>query len=329
MEADARVPLLHRVPDADAGAELDVVRAANARDVGHQVEQAELERAEQALAVPVGHQVVLGAEQHRNRMHVRVESERVRVRVVLEADAGRRAQLRHHRVLADDQQAAADSVHVAVVADREGEVAVHADPELLLLAAAGDRRGPARAVGARRAGETEENGHRGHRQFLHFDLLLERDAAHRALLRSLGWLFRQYGHLQCALNARKCSGNRSPRPLSHPALRARYRARVGLAFVTHPDCLLHEMGEDHPERPERLRAIEDRLISARPDYVPSRYHAPPAPRAQPPPVPEPDYVAAIHRLSPDAGLLQIDPDTAMNPHTLQAALRAAGAAVLA
>ena len=118
-------------------------------------------------------------------------------------------------------------------------------------------------------------------------------------------------------------------PSLAPRLRARYRARVGLAFVTHPDCLLHEMGEDHPERPERLGAIEDRLISSRLDYVTSRYEAPLATRAQLLRVHDPDYVDAIHRLSPDVGLLQIDPDTAMNPHTLQAALRAAGAAVLA
>ena len=30
-------------------------------------------------------------------------------------------------------------------------------------------------------------------------------------------------------------------------------------LLTHPDCLLHDMGEGHPERPDRLRAIEDAL----------------------------------------------------------------------
>src|SRR5437899_5224367 len=34
-------------------------------------------------------------------------------------------------------------------------------------------------------------------------------------------------------------------------------------------------------------------------------------------------------MAPSAGMVQIDPDTAMSPHTLRAALRAAGAAVLA
>ncbi|HYS09657.1 MAG TPA: histone deacetylase family protein [Myxococcales bacterium] len=102
-----------------------------------------------------------------------------------------------------------------------------------------------------------------------------------------------------------------------------------VAFVTHPDCFLHEMGEDHPERPERLSAIEDRLISSRLDYVTSRYDAPLATREQLLRVHDPDYVDALERMTPASGLRQIDPDTAMNPHTLRAALRAAGAAVLA
>ena len=30
-------------------------------------------------------------------------------------------------------------------------------------------------------------------------------------------------------------------------------------YFTHPDCLLHEMGEWHPECPQRLTAIDDQL----------------------------------------------------------------------
>jgi len=29
------------------------------------------------------------------------------------------------------------------------------------------------------------------------------------------------------------------------------------AFITHADCMKHDMGGFHPERPERLSAIED------------------------------------------------------------------------
>ncbi|MCS7008270.1 MAG: histone deacetylase family protein, partial [Gaiellaceae bacterium] len=42
-----------------------------------------------------------------------------------------------------------------------------------------------------------------------------------------------------------------------------------------------------------------------------------------------EYVRAIRAAAPERGLVHLDPDTAMNPHTLDAALRAAGAAVLA
>ena len=31
-------------------------------------------------------------------------------------------------------------------------------------------------------------------------------------------------------------------------------------YFTHPDCRKHEMGPGHPECPERLDAIEDRLL---------------------------------------------------------------------
>ena len=30
---------------------------------------------------------------------------------------------------------------------------------------------------------------------------------------------------------------------------------MATAFITHPDCIRHEMGPGHPESPERLRAI--------------------------------------------------------------------------
>ena len=43
----------------------------------------------------------------------------------------------------------------------------------------------------------------------------------------------------------------------------------------------------------------------------------------------PEYVQAIREFAPSSGTVHLDPDTAMNPFSLQAALRAAGAAVLA
>jgi acetoin utilization deacetylase AcuC-like enzyme len=134
--------------------------------------------------------------------------------------------------------------------------------------------------------------------------------------------------MQRGLNARKCSGKRAARLLSHPLPARAIVPGVALAFITHPDCLLHEMGPDHPERPERLGAIEDRLISERLDYVTSRHDAPLATREQLLRVHDPEYLDALEEVAPASGLVQLDPDTAMNPFTLRAALRAAGAAVL-
>jgi acetoin utilization deacetylase AcuC-like enzyme len=102
---------------------------------------------------------------------------------------------------------------------------------------------------------------------------------------------------------------------------------LSIAFITHPECLLHEMGEGHPERPERLRAIEDQLIASRLDRLIVRAEAPAATREQLLRVHDAAYLDTLERASPRSGLVQIDPDTAMNPHTLEAARRAAGAAV--
>jgi acetoin utilization deacetylase AcuC-like enzyme len=102
-----------------------------------------------------------------------------------------------------------------------------------------------------------------------------------------------------------------------------------LAFVSHPECLLHAMGEEHPERPDRLGAIEDRLLASRLDWLVTRFEAPEASREQLLRVHDAGYLDRLEAMAPRTGFVEIDPDTAMNPHTLQAARRAAGAAVLA
>ena len=101
------------------------------------------------------------------------------------------------------------------------------------------------------------------------------------------------------------------------------------AFVTHADCLRHDMGAYHPERPARLTAIDDQLIAAGIAQYLERYEAPLATDEQLARVHPPEYVRAIRDVAPDDGTVHLDPDTAMNPHSLDAALRAAGAAVLA
>jgi acetoin utilization deacetylase AcuC-like enzyme len=103
---------------------------------------------------------------------------------------------------------------------------------------------------------------------------------------------------------------------------------MATAFITHPDCLKHDMGAGHPEQPARLAAIEDQLIASGIDGYLERYEAPRATDEQLARVHPKAYVQAIRDAAPATGRVHLDPDTAMNPHTLNAALRAAGAAVL-
>lgn len=101
------------------------------------------------------------------------------------------------------------------------------------------------------------------------------------------------------------------------------------AYVTHADCLRHEMGASHPECPERLGAIHDQLlIKGLLDYM-LVHDAPLATEEQLARAHSPAYVRDIMGMSPAQGYRQVDPDTSMNSHTVTAALRAAGAAVLA
>lgn len=103
---------------------------------------------------------------------------------------------------------------------------------------------------------------------------------------------------------------------------------VPTAYITHPSCLLHQNFPGHPEDAARLAALEDHLHSARLyDYL-THLEAPPATRAQLLRVHTEAYIAAIQASAPTSGSVMIDADTCMNPHSLDAALHAAGAVVL-
>jgi len=104
---------------------------------------------------------------------------------------------------------------------------------------------------------------------------------------------------------------------------------VPTAYITHPDCLKHDMGTYHPECPQRLTAIENELKATGLLAQLQRYEAPLATDVQLARVHTPDYIESIRQASPAAGLIALDADTAMNPFSLSAALRAAGAVVLA
>ena len=104
---------------------------------------------------------------------------------------------------------------------------------------------------------------------------------------------------------------------------------MATAFITHADCARHDMGRHHPESPARLAAIEDHLISSGLAGLLERHDAPAARVSELARVHPLEYIEAIREASPRSGIVHLDPDTAMSPHTWDAALHAAGAAVLA
>lgn len=101
------------------------------------------------------------------------------------------------------------------------------------------------------------------------------------------------------------------------------------AFITHRDCHLHDMGAIHPEAPARLTAINDHMIAQGIDAYFSYYDAPLATFEQLMRVHPASHLERLKRSSPTMGVVHLDPDTAMNPYTWQAALRSAGAGCLA
>ena len=101
------------------------------------------------------------------------------------------------------------------------------------------------------------------------------------------------------------------------------------AYLTHPSCLKHDMGSDHPESPSRIHAIEDQLVASGLLYFLDRHEARAASREELARVHTPEYIESVFKSSPGAGMVYLDGDTAMNQYSLDAALHAAGAAVQA
>ncbi len=99
------------------------------------------------------------------------------------------------------------------------------------------------------------------------------------------------------------------------------------AIISHPDCTLHEMGSDHPEQPARIQVILDKLFAS--DLAPHllRIDTPLAKKEDILRVHSAEYLSKLHELSPETGLVMVDPDTAINPDSINAAYRAAGALV--
>ncbi len=100
-------------------------------------------------------------------------------------------------------------------------------------------------------------------------------------------------------------------------------ARMTLPLFTHPSMIRHSNGEGHPERPERLSAVLDALEDA--GLARDRREAPKASREALERAHPKAFVDRIFAAEPEHGRARLDPDTAMSPGSLEAALRAAGA----
>jgi acetoin utilization deacetylase AcuC-like enzyme len=99
-------------------------------------------------------------------------------------------------------------------------------------------------------------------------------------------------------------------------------------LITHPDCLEHRVPTGHPERPERLRAIENALEIEKFQSL-ARAQAPKAPLDVIALCHPMDYIEDVSAAIPSQGIVHLDADTSLSPGTFDAALRAAGGAMLA
>src|SRR5437773_12476289 len=74
---------------------------------------------------------------------------------------------------------------------------------------------------------------------------------------------------------------------------------VPIAYITHPSRRLHDMGPYHPECPERLDALRDRLIASGLDDVVLHYSAPQATRGQLARAHSSNHIENVGEASPD------------------------------
>ena len=104
------------------------------------------------------------------------------------------------------------------------------------------------------------------------------------------------------------------------------RTGAGLQVYTHPDCLGHDTGPGHAERPQRLSAVTSALRAALPAL--DWREAPRASREALLRVHDAGLVDGILGARPQ-GIVALDPDTMLSPGSAEAALRAAGAGTAA
>jgi acetoin utilization deacetylase AcuC-like enzyme len=98
-------------------------------------------------------------------------------------------------------------------------------------------------------------------------------------------------------------------------------------LISHPACLNHLTPLGHPERPDRLRAVEQALEAEKFQAL-AREQAPMAPHEIVALCHPMEYVELIRNASPDEGMVRLDADTSMSPGSFEAALRCVGGGML-
>ncbi|MEA2821928.1 MAG: hypothetical protein QOJ86_3932 [Bradyrhizobium sp.] len=99
-------------------------------------------------------------------------------------------------------------------------------------------------------------------------------------------------------------------------------------LLTHRASLDHLTPPGHPERPDRIRAVDQVLGESRFDKL-VRQEAPEGTLDLVKLCHDEHYVEELRRIAPDKGLIYLDGDTSMSPGTWEAVMRGVGGAVAA
>lgn len=99
-------------------------------------------------------------------------------------------------------------------------------------------------------------------------------------------------------------------------------------LLTHRASLDHLTPPGHPERPDRIRAVDQVLAESRFDKL-VRQEAPEGTLELARLCHDEHYIEELRRIAPDKGLIYLDGDTSMSPGTWEAAMRSIGGAVAA
>jgi acetoin utilization deacetylase AcuC-like enzyme len=104
---------------------------------------------------------------------------------------------------------------------------------------------------------------------------------------------------------------------------------MSTAYISHPDCHAHDTGQEHPECAARLSVIEDSLLQSGLSNFLVNVDAPEVTEEQLRRAHTANHIATMKASIPFQGYARLDPDTVICPQSLQAAKRAAGAAICA